>query len=209
METQSIKTKKYSESIKDTKGQKLVAAVFLVTAHLSDTSVLKTHLRDSVLCLVKEEATRAKAIARALTTILEGAAYAKEISTKNASIISYEVSRYVALEDAHADTVVSMFELEVPAPKMSFTSPSTTGPAQPKRLQKDTIQNTPELVLKSQRKEDIMSFINARTATTLKDIQSAYPTLSEKTIQRDLAVLVGEGSISKQGSKRWSLYLPK
>lgn len=208
MEIQANKTKKYSETIKDTKGQKLVAAVFLVTAHLSDTSALKTHLRDSVLCLIKEDGTRALAVARALTTILEGAAYAKEISIKNASIISYEVSRYVALEDTHVETVVSMFELETPTPKMSFSSPSTTSATQQKRLQKDTIQKPNEFFLKSQRKDDIMSFINSRSATTLKDIQSAYPTISEKTIQRDLAVLVGEGSIAKQGSKRWSLYLP-
>lgn len=209
MEIQANKTKKYSESIKDTKGQKLVAAVFLVTAHLSDTSALKNHLRDSVLCLIKEDSTRALAVARTLTTILEGAAYAKEISTKNASIISYEVSRYAALEDTQADAVVSMFELETPVPKMSFSSPGATTPINPKRLQKDTTQKTPELVLKSQRKDEIMSFINNRSATTLKDIQSAYPTISEKTIQRDLAVLVAAGDISKQGSKRWSLYLPK
>jgi hypothetical protein len=209
MELSTIKTKKLGESIKDTKGQKLVAAVFLVTAHLSDTSALKTHMRDSVLCLIKEEGTRALAVARALTTILEGAAYAKEISSKNASIISYEVSRYIALEDTHADTVVSMFELETVPPKMSFSPSSSASAPQSKRLQKDTTQKSPEFVLKSQRKEDIMSFINSRSMTTLKDIQNAYPTLSEKTIQRDLAVLVSDGDIAKQGSKRWSLYLPK
>lgn len=209
MQLEITKTKKNEEVIKDTKGQKLVAAIFLVTAHLPESSPLRVHLRESILCLVKEQDTaRVTSIVRGLTTILEGAAYAKEISTKNASVIAYEVSRYGALAHDEDLKIASMFELQTPPQKLSFMLPKKTLPSLEKRQQKDTSATTPEFGIKSQRKEDIGSFINARTMTTLKDIQVQYPTLSEKTIQRDLAVLVADGVIKKEGSKRWSMYLP-
>ena len=106
-------------------------------------------------------------------------------------------------------------------PKMSLNTPKSldnkinqNSPFVQKLLErKDVVSESAYLEdvsdKKDKRKDDIMSFINSRQETTLKDIQGLYPTLSEKTIQRDLLALLEEDKISKQGSKRWSLYLPR
>lgn len=68
-------------------------------------------------------------------------------------------------------------------PKTSMSSPSS----------KDRISN-------------ILNIIKDLESVSIKDISSRIEGVSEKTIQRDLTKLIKNGSIKKEGERRWSKY---
>lgn len=59
---------------------------------------------------------------------------------------------------------------------------------------------------KGQRREAILSLLRTHNNLTIKDFISVVPDCSEKTIQRELLVLVEEGIVRKEGERRWSTY---
>ncbi len=60
--------------------------------------------------------------------------------------------------------------------------------------------------LKNERKDNILKIIRKKGDVTIKDISSVISGCSEKTIQRELLVLVSLGVLKKEGEKRWSKY---
>lgn len=56
------------------------------------------------------------------------------------------------------------------------------------------------------RQESILSVIKNKGKASIKDISTVIRGISEKTIQRELGVLIGAGMVSKQGERRWSTY---
>lgn len=210
MENSPNKTKKYSVGLNDNKGHKLVSAIHLVTNHMPEHAPLKLHIRELIILIIRErDFDTRQHLASSLQSLLEAAAFTKQISDKNSSIIIYEIGRFVAPLELHKDAVAALFETESPVQKMSFTSAYLEPKRQDKKTDTATQQIAPIVDTKDKRKQEILSFINSRSATTVKDIQRVHPVLSEKTIQRDLLSLVESDQIVKQGSKRWSLYLPK
>lgn len=69
------------------------------------------------------------------------------------------------------------------------------------RNQKDTNSAS-----QNERKQKILEIIKAKGSVMIKDISQNFENVSEKTIQRDLSDLVGRGSISKSGERRWTVY---
>lgn len=70
----------------------------------------------------------------------------------------------------------------------------------------------PKMAIKSQqtksnRQEDIASFLKDRGWVSITDITQAVPGVSSKTIQRELTVMVAKGQLKKKGDRRWSRYL--
>lgn len=60
-----------------------------------------------------------------------------------------------------------------------------------------------------ERREFIISLLNHHGQATMKDIATRITNCTEKTLQRDLARLISDGYIEKEGDKRWSLYKKK
>ncbi len=67
--------------------------------------------------------------------------------------------------------------------------------------------------VKQERVEKIMSIIKDKETSstgekgaTIKDLSADFPNCSEKTIQRELLILIDKGQIKKTGAKRWSRY---
>lgn len=56
------------------------------------------------------------------------------------------------------------------------------------------------------RSQAILQVLISGREMAIKDICATLPEYSEKMVQRELALLVREGRISKSGSKRWSRY---
>jgi len=56
------------------------------------------------------------------------------------------------------------------------------------------------------RREMILDIAKKMPMFSIKDISSTIPSLSEKTIQRELLVMVREGVLTKEGERRWSRY---
>lgn len=59
---------------------------------------------------------------------------------------------------------------------------------------------------RNNRREKILSLIKGKKNISIKDISSSFPDCSEKTISRELNVLISKGHIKKTGAKRWSRY---
>ncbi len=59
---------------------------------------------------------------------------------------------------------------------------------------------------KEERASKIIALVKDKKDVTIKDISMLFSNVSEKTIQRELNVLVSKGQLKKTGSKRWSRY---
>lgn len=59
----------------------------------------------------------------------------------------------------------------------------------------------------SLRMEKILQFVRSHPNSSIKEIASVVKGCSEKTIQRELAILIERGLIRKVGERRWSVYI--
>lgn len=57
-----------------------------------------------------------------------------------------------------------------------------------------------------ERKGQIVSMVRNRGVVSINDIAEHFPTLSRKTLQRDLSELIDQGNIIRTGDKRWATY---
>lgn len=71
---------------------------------------------------------------------------------------------------------------------------------------KSTVSNNKTHKRKDVRKETIFDFIKGHGEVSIKDIVPNIIGCSEKTVQRELMVLIKEGKIKKEGERRWSKY---
>lgn len=63
-----------------------------------------------------------------------------------------------------------------------------------------------QLETKEKRRDLIKSLVKSNKFITIKDATKLMPDYSEKTIQRELNLMVNEGSIRREGTRRWSKY---
>ena len=82
----------------------------------------------------------------------------------------------------------------------------TNIPVQP-RVERPAIQKKEDKgTRKSERQEAIISVIRQKGELSIKDLTGVIKGCSEKTIQRELLVLVDQGILNKVGERRWSRY---
>lgn len=74
------------------------------------------------------------------------------------------------------------------------------------QIKKDIIKETPKKVEKNSRRESIIDLVKGAGEVSIKDIVSHFPDCGEKTIQRELVVLVQNNVLKKTGDRRWSRY---
>lgn len=79
------------------------------------------------------------------------------------------------------------------------------GPAKDVREQ-SVIRPTASTPDTSVRRQNVLEILKSGRELGIRDIAANLPEYSEKTIQRELAVLVAEGRVKKTGLKRWSRY---
>jgi hypothetical protein len=60
----------------------------------------------------------------------------------------------------------------------------------------------------SDRASVILDLVRKRKSLSIKDIAAVVTDCSEKTIQRELALLIEQGLVRKVGERRWSIYVP-
>lgn len=206
------------------KGQKIVAAIYLITAHLSDREPIRHSLRDLSISFVRSVSPLD--LLADLDVLLGAASLAGLISEKNTSVVMYEARRYAkgAIDEGVTQTLEALFgSEEMSGPQTSRQghvikdSKKTYSALISKTEQKATnytgYQNkkdssgTITSLTKDSRQDKILSFINERKSAVIKDITALFPEVSEKTIQRELGTLIETGRITKRGSKRWSMYM--
>ena len=196
------------------KTERLAKAIHLVSPAFADSASLRDRL-DAVAVGLIDAGTLSSALARtalarellALSSILGVARASGMLSTMNVELISreaqlllQEVAAYeeprIFLDDA--PTLAQMMKhAPLPVAPRTALTPSTRRPV-PKGHIKDKNTNN--------RQETILSVIKDKKNAGIKDISTRLPQLSEKTIQRELQALVGQGMVRKSGERRWSTY---
>lgn len=203
-----LETIKIKEKQKDIeKGQKIVAAIYLVTKHLSDKEPIRQKLREMAVSFVCAEPQEAKSHLKNIETLLGGASFAGLISSKNSSVIVYEMKHFAErdLEAFEEGILSNIFNQEQEEKSNQKDILQTSKSIAIERLNKLPIVNNANN--KSIRQESILSFINDRKSAVIKDITTLFSGVSEKTIQRELNALIDSGKITKRGNKRWSIYM--
>jgi hypothetical protein len=122
------------------------------------------------------------------------------ITKENGTII---VAEYEALAERFSASLL-------PSPFLAsqdFSLPTEDQtPALPTKDQKDIYRT--ESKGQPERAQKILDFVLKNKGVSIKNIAAAVGGCSEKTIQRELGVLIQKGSIKKVGDRRWSLYVP-
>ncbi len=189
-----------SHTLDLSKGQKIVAALYLVTKHLPENDPIKTTLRARAVDLLDLPDETHIETSEAIVALLGAAVLAKAVNQNNATIIIREVSAYY--QGTRMSDIAELFatapEAITSRSNMSFMS--NTMSVKIPRAEKP-------IEIKSNRQDRILSFINQKKSAAIKDIATLFPDVSEKTIQRELGTLVTTGKIKKHGNKRWSIYM--
>lgn len=193
----------------DSKGQKIVAALYLLTAHVGNEDPLRTKIRAMSLMLIDDSHSKTS-IVKQLTGLLRIGLLARLFSEGNVKIIESELATYAYPHTESSPDILNLFPYDnsdkgqflqkrTEEINMSFKSQYVRNhESQKQRITKE---------FKDKRQDKILSFINERKSVNIKDIASLFPTISEKTIQRELGVLVATRKITKRGDKRWSVYM--
>ena len=201
------------------KGQKILAAIYVITNHVSEGDAIRQALRSTATAFVSARHDDAKELLRTLEVLMGGAVFAGLISEKNSSIIVYEMKRWCegAALEKEGSSMEHFFgsaeEEKVQKPQVIKDTKKTSSiglirsPHQGISGMSYRGKNTDSFIDKNARQDTILSFINDRKSAVIKDIVSLFPDVSEKTIQRELNKLVENGKITKRGSKRWSVYM--
>ena len=85
----------------------------------------------------------------------------------------------------------------------------STAPARPQEtanVAKNIDNSSKPSTLNSSRRESILAFIRRNGRSSIKEIADVIEGCSMKTVQRELAALVDEGVLTRQGERRWSRY---
>ena len=119
--------------------------------------------------------------------------FQQELDTLERAIYFHEPDRAIAPLRTSPTPRISSTPKAVPTPspkKITSTSPlaatDTTDTTSRGMLIKDVLMKAP--------------------SSSIKDISRAFPDVSEKTVQREVNILIDRGVVRKEGEKRWSRY---
>ena len=98
--------------------------------------------------------------------------------------------------------------------ELSFTPPRVQVGSAWGREKKDTLRKTAPVSSKQDsatmrhkdRRARILALLQRNERVSIKDVARAITGCSEKTLQRELAALVAQGVLKKEGERRWSTY---
>lgn len=207
------------------RSERILAAIYLLTKKTPDTEIVRNKVRESGHALL-QSAMSLKDGVRQLQNETIGAihAHAREIVSYTGILV---LAGYVS--KTNADILVGAID-DLVAFVNSTKSP---GFSEPHILERDdlspqrklSVHDVPTAVThqlipkrpqprkpfkqalkEGSRRDTILSVLRLGGAYGIKDIHSQVPGCSEKTIQRELAALVGDGVVKKEGEKRWSRY---
>lgn len=106
-------------------------------------------------------------------------------------------SPFVSAEDFSIGTFVP------PSEQLSLTAKH-----QESSIRQQVIKDTKGHKGQNDRMSLILNFIQKQKSASIKDIAAVVKGCSEKTIQRELSVLISQGLVRKVGERRWSVYIP-
>ncbi len=208
------------------KAERLAKAIHLVTPAFASSPALRDRI-DRVAVGLVDAATLPPAQARdglsrellALSSVLSIARTGGLLSPMNADLIAreaqfllQEVAGYeeprLFLEEAPTLAELTRSSLRATGAALRHEQqPSTRKPSEEvsdtKGQSKGHATETP---VRNSRRDAILAVLSSKGPSYIKDISLVVRDVSEKTIQRELAVLVSEGLVSRAGERRWTTY---
>lgn len=208
------------------KAERLAKATHLIAPAFADSVPLRNRVDAIAVGLVDAAilpplAAR-RALARellALSSILSLASTSELLSPMNADLIAreahmllQEIAGYeeprLALEEVPTLSSIAKNVSMRGAPRSAVPRRDTAHPPLQQVAVEAKIKNTGSVkdTKIKDRRDSILSVIKNKGRANIKDISTMIRGVSEKTIQRELMVLVAEGAVLRQGERRWSTY---
>lgn len=218
----SIFTKVFEKDIKRVyiykKSERLAKAVHLICPAFKNHPALKDKI-DAIAIGLVEGAILPPTLARealarellALSSVLSIAKSGGGLSVMNAEIIGREAHLLLQEIAMYEDPKVSFESLPTLSALMKISDRgdgSERHRSQTEKMHESRpgFSSEGHLKDKKDRKEAILTVLKSMGAASIKDISTVIRDVSEKTIQRELKVLVASGRVIKDGERRWSTY---
>ncbi len=208
------------------KAERLAKAIHLIAPAFAESASLKNRADEIAIGLVDaavvpSSAARA-ALARellALSSVLSMARVGGLLSPMNAELIAreahallqevaaYEEPRLIIEDTPTLAGVAKRVSAQKASEAVSRRDSPPPSPPTPRRVpgaykgQKDNDTSRVK-----DRREAIMSAIRNKGQANIKDISTSMRDVSEKTVQRELAALISDGLVRREGERRWSTY---
>ncbi|MDO8493611.1 MAG: hypothetical protein Q7S19_03665 [bacterium] len=200
------------------KTERLVSAVHLVTSLMDTKEKVRDELRSAAVNSMSDlYAVSDKILDRIpyIISLLEVGLTGGLLSQMNYSILKDEYTKLKTI----LPTLQLVNNIDTPVLPDGFFGEELSTPKKPLNYLKDigkrTQSHKTDLSTKSSRLDLIVKVIKDSSEYTIKDIISGVSLIdpnvgcSDKTIQRDLIYLVGNGTLIKRGERRWSRYSKK
>lgn len=203
------------------KSERIAKAIHIISPMLKDSRALCERLEQAALALV-DAAVLAPSNAReaitrellALGSLLSVAKAGGHLSPMNTEIIMSEAHNLLKEVASYEDPHLSLEEAPTLAALARDVSKeqrnaSTKKPGQPfihvpeESMSKGHVSDN---IGHNGRRGQILSVLKDKGHANIKDISMRVRDISEKTIQRELQLLVQEGKVSREGNRRWTTY---
>ncbi|OHA57652.1 MAG: hypothetical protein A2114_01815 [Candidatus Vogelbacteria bacterium GWA1_51_14] len=212
------------------KAEKLSRAVYVVSDFMSDREPIKWRLRELAVeiteSLGKDIAFTMEILAGKIPqmiSVIDLALGTGSVSQMNFTLLRKEYSDlYATIRSENRSFFSNQMEVarvlpagvgnETPVRPSTNIGEESKNPDKrqntPIRQIKDTstLRTETPSVSKGHRQEEIIGFLKGKDWVSIKDIVQIIPSVSAKTIQRELTDLVAKGTLRKKGERRWSRY---
>lgn len=205
------------------KAERIAKALHLISPAFKDSKTLRERL-DRVAIGLIDASVLAPSAARevlarellALSSLLALARVSGQLSPMNADIVSSEAANLLQEIASYEDPKVLMDETMTLATISRAVFKSEQRPLRTELPVREEVRPVPspmsfrtsisDKVEKSGRRDTIISILQSKGPSYIKDLSTMIRDVSEKTIQRELQALVSEGKVRKTGERRWTTY---
>lgn len=211
--------------------EKIVTAIYLVSSLLPDADPLRLSLRSQSLeflsfvthavDFLQNNADSVVAKTQSIISLLTIAYFSGYVSEMNKNILIKELEWFAHEVTHRGHFLLSGVVIEegyFAAPESQVKNQSFIGqvsqvPGQAKiahqgQSQRRNKQLAPRAISprKNQRKQNVIDVLKKNGPINIKDIVAQVKDCSEKTIQRELASLIKDKLVKRNGERRWSIY---
>lgn len=217
------------------KSERLAKAIHLITPAFRENPSLRNRLDEIAVRLI-DAAVLSPISARnvfshellALSSMLSIAQTGGLLSTMNAELINHEahmlLQEVATYEEPRLflDDMPSLAEFAKAAQNTASPVVSTHAPTHTANMQTRTANATrfnkgqrtskghkgqvKDKATVSTRRDAVLAVVRSKGSVYIKDVSTVIRNVSEKTIQRELVALVGEGILTRTGERRWTSY---
>jgi hypothetical protein len=198
------------------KAERLATAVHVVTGFIAKDEPVRTVLRAASLELSRLSTDRTRLLevgaetfstrCAEISSILVTAESAGLVSQMNAKLIIEEYARLATFVRERYSFIHSHVSDIQDITPVSQTV-SDKGQKDIKVYRSKYVEAVKDTSQTSSRRADILALFNHRERISVKDAVQTVPGVSEKTLQRELLAMVADGTLKKEGERRWSTYI--